>query len=114
MQESTLEAELVPAFAAQLRRHIEIERGPFRRQRFGGELAPAQPPRPFGSREVEGGDAKRTVPGDPLDPEDRLRRHSRLPRPATKAQPVSASRDAQPGPAAVEEKARPVAMPERD
>ena len=59
MQESELEADLVPAFAAQLRRHIEIERGPFRRQRFRGELA-ARPQLRAAPREVQGGDANRS------------------------------------------------------
>src|SRR4029077_9816533 len=115
MQESEFEADLVLAFAAQLRGNIEIERGPFRRQRLRAEFAPS--PQSLGrSRfpyERKGSNAQRSGAGDHLDPEDRLRNLSRLTCPAPKAQPISACRKMQPGPAVVEQTARRIGMPDR-
>src|SRR5437868_13574370 len=100
MQEAELESDLVLAFAAQLRRHYEIERGPFCRHLLRGELAPRLqqawmccPDRGGNGRKaVHGGDAERSIPGDHLQPQYRFRHISRRPRSATEAQPVLAWR----------------------
>src|SRR5215472_1204876 len=109
MKKSEVEEDLVPVFATQLRGNIEIERSRLRRKHLPTELAAgahfAGGPR--------GEDAERSFPGDDFHCEDRTRQISRMIRPATKVESVSARREPQRGARTVDQPSRPIGMPDR-